>query len=84
MLLKVDTQEVHRVKAPRYLNLTSSQAGLAEDGSAKVLDFIIAGSELVHRVKLHQDRKKSPPDEEEGVEGGSAVEQSCSICTWEL
>jgi len=38
-----------------------------------VLDFIIAGSELVHRVKLHQDRKKSPPDEEEGVEGGAGV-----------
>ena len=38
-----------------------------------VLDFIIAGSELVHRVKLHQDRKKSPPDEEAGVEGGAGV-----------
>ena len=33
-----------------------------------VLDFVIAGSELVHRVKLHQDRKKSPPDEEEGMQ----------------
>jgi len=37
-----------------------------------VLDLLIAGSELVHRVKLHQDRKKAPPDEEEGVEGGGA------------
>ena len=38
-----------------------------------VLDLLIAGSELVHRVKLHQDRKKAPPDEEMGVEGGAGV-----------
>jgi len=37
-----------------------------------VLDFLIAGSELVHRVKLHQDRKKAPPDEE-GGEGGVGI-----------